>query len=188
MVFSRNVVVEDLTPILKDARAGHTEAQKKILRYFSGYISFCARKFFLSEEDRKDLMQEGRIALFRAIHRFNSERGIFAPYARLVIRRQMNRAAGKIIYVHSAEKVQEPEDIQRLPTLMESRTPELEAIEIERRREMALQVGRNLTALETRVLSLFLQGLSYRQMAQRLRRSEKSVDNALRRIRDKVKV
>lgn len=186
MVFSGKYAVEDLTPILKDARAGRADAQDKLLRRFSGFITFCARRFYLSEADREDLVQEGRIALFRAIRRFSADRGIFGPYARLVIRRQMNRAAEKFIQVRTAEHAREPDDIQRLPTLHETVTPEMKIMETERRRELTSRMGGKLTSLENRVLGLFLQGLSYRQMARALKRPEKSVDNALRRIRAKV--
>jgi len=166
---------------------GEIEAQRKILKYFAAYIRSCARKFFLSEEDRQDLLQEGQIALFRAIQRHRPARGPFAPYARLVIRRHINRAAEKMIHHNAVERPGEiPEDFTSLPGLMETRNPETSVMEKERWKEITAHARKNLTHLESDVLSMFLQGMSYREMARYLKRPTKSVDNALRRIRAKV--
>lgn len=189
MVFSSAVSVEDFGQEVRAARSGDGEAQQKLIRNFSAFIRSCARKFFLSEEDRVDLIQEGRIALFRAIQKHRSHRGPFAPYARLVIRRHVNRAAWKIIQHTAIETARElPHDIADLPVLLENRNPETVAMDEERRREIAMKVKKNLTTLECDVLALFLQGMSYREMARHLKRPAKSVDNALRRIRTKVKI
>lgn len=188
MVFSTPLTVEELNENVQPALAGESEAQRKVFRYFSAFIRSCARKFFLAEEDRQDLLQEGCVALFRAIQRYRPARGPFAPYARLVIRRQINRAAEKMIHRNAVERARDlPEDIGDFPGLMDARNPEMEVMEAERRREIAMRVRRNLTHLESDVLSMFLQGMSYREMARRLKRPAKSVDNALRRIRAKVK-
>ena len=189
MVFSKPFAVEDIDQQIRPARDGETEAQRVLLRHFSIFIRSCASKFFLSEEDRQDLRQEGRIALFRAIERHRPARGPFGPYARLVIRRHINRMAGKMIHCHSVEDGRSfPEDTGDMGVIAETRNPETEAMEEENLREIRTRVGENLTPLESDVLTLFLQGLTYREMARRLRRPAKSVDNALRRIRSKVKI
>ena len=181
-------VVEESDPNLQPALAGDTVAQQELLRRFAVYIRSCARKFFLSAEDRQDLLQEGRIALFHAIQRYSSARGPFAPYARLVIRRRMYRAADKMIRRNSVERVHDyPEEIADPAGLFEARNPENLMMEDERKKEFSRRIQGNLTHLELDVLSMFLQGLSYREMARRLKRPTKSVDNALRRIRSKVK-
>lgn len=188
MVFSTPLSVEELNENVQPALAGDGIAQRKIFRYFTVFIRSCARKFFLAEEDRQDLLQEGQIALFRAVQRYRPTRGPFAPYARLVIRRHVNRAAEKMIHRNAVERARDlPEDICDFPGLMDARNPETEVMEEERRREIAIRVRSNLTHLESDVLSLFLKGMSYREMARRLKRPAKSVDNALRRIRAKVK-
>lgn len=188
MVFSTPVSVDEVALNVRPALDGEIEAQSKILRYFAAFIRACARKFFLSEEDRLDLLQEGQIALFRAIQRYRPDRGPFAPYARLVIRRHINRMAEKMIHHNAVERThQHPDDFGDHPALMETRNPETEVMEVERWKEISLNVKKNLTRLESNVLAMFLQGLSYREMARQIKRSTKSVDNALRRIRTKVK-
>ncbi len=189
MVFSRNVTVEDETNILRLAQVEDAEAQEEILRMFAVFIRACVRKFFLSEADREDLRQEGRIALFRAIRSYRPHRGPFAPFARLVIRRHINRMAEKIIQVRSVENIRDVADVAG-EVLPAAGTHDLEtaALDEERRNEISSRVRSNLTDLEWEVLSLFLDGLSYREMARRLKRPTKSVDNALRRIRAKVGV
>lgn len=189
MVFSRGETVDDMNELLRRAGAADSAAEEEILRGFSVFIRAYARKFFLSEEDRQDLSQEGRIALFRAIRHYRPERGPFAPFARLVIRRHINRMAEKIIQVRAVENVwAAPEDASVTRNILEERNPETAVIEEERRKEISNRVRKHLTNLEWEVLSLFLEGMSYREMARRLRRPAKSVDNALRRIRTKVRV
>lgn len=189
MVFSKPDAVEDIVQHLKPALSGDSAAQQTLIRFFSVYIRSCARKFFLSDEDRQDLRQEGRIALFRAMECHRPSRGPFAPYARLVIRRHINRAAGKVIHRNAIERVRDlPDSLDEMPALAETRNPEIDAMEKERLREIAARVRKSLTGLESDVFSMFLQGLTYREMARNLKKPAKSVDNALRRIRAKVKV
>lgn len=189
MVFSKPDPVEDAQFDLAGALAGESSAQQEILRFFAAYIRSCSRKFFLSEEDRRDLVQEGRIALFHAIHRYRSARGPFNPYARLVIRRRIYRAAGKMIQRNSLERAQDvPEELLTVISSRDAGTLETEIMDEERRREIAGRMKKNLTPLESDVLNLFLQGMSYHEMSRRLKRPAKSVDNALSRIRSKVKI
>lgn len=180
---------EDITRILRPALAGEGDAQKKLLGCFTLYIRSCTSKFFLSVEDREDLNQEGRIALFKAIRRYRSRRGPFMPFARLVIRRHINRAAEKMIHRNALERVHtDPDDIEINLGLVEVDNPETEVLAEESRREIESRLERELTPLESEVIHLFLQGMSYKDMARRLNRPAKSVDNALRRIRSKIKV
>lgn len=187
MVFSTFGSVEAVDSVLRSALAGQIESQENLIRQFAVYTRSCARKFFLSDADRQDLLQEGRIALFRACRRYRPARGPFAPYARLVIRRHMNRAASKMIQRNAVECAHDFPESLGSPDLRDARSPENLVMEDESRREFARNMSKNLTHLESDVLSLFLQGMSYREMARRLKRPAKSVDNALRRIRAKVK-
>ncbi len=190
MVYSSAITVADLNDLLRPARAGESEAQQKLLRHFTAFIRFCANRFYLTEEDRRDLVQEGRIALFRAMDRYRRRRGPFPPFACLVIRRHINRAAGKIIQRNFVERPADiAEDIRGSAAASpDSLAPEIKVMERERWMEIASSVRKNLTALEIDVLNLFLQGLTYREMSRQLKRPSKSVDNALRRIRSKVKL
>lgn len=173
---------------VRPALEGESEAQRKLLRYFAVYIRSCARKFFLAEEDRQDLQQEGQIALFRAIERYREARGPFGPYARLVIRRHINRAAEKMIHRNAVERARDlSEDIGEMTNFRQIGDPETEVMERERFRELETQMRNKLTDLESGVLAMFLQGHTYREIGRRLKKPTKSIDNALRRIRVKIK-
>jgi len=47
---------------------------------------------------------------------------------------------------------------------------------------------KDMTKLEYTVFFMFLEGKSYKDIADDLNRSEKSIDNALRRAKEKVRV
>ena len=60
-------------------------------------------------------------------------------------------------------------------------------IEKEQLEGLNMRLNRELTSYEREVLDLFLEGLPYQEIADRLGKDKKSIDNALKRIRNKLK-
>ncbi len=70
----------------------------------------------------------------------------------------------------------------------ENANPEQLVIEREDSRAIKEKLRNDLSRFERQVVQLYLQGLSYRQIAQQLGKEPKSIDNALQRIRGKIKM
>lgn len=168
------------------AQAGDAQAEEDLLLRHRQKVRLCERPLFLLGGDSEDLIQEGMLGLLRAIRGYDPERGSsFAAFAELCIRSAMLTAIRKAAAKrHSALNESLP-----LECLLETDDPAGDPERIlllrEATRERMERLRERLSPLEAQVHSLYLEGLSCAEIAQRLGRGEKSVDNAIQRIRRK---
>ena len=151
-----------------------------------------ARARFLIGGDTDDLIQEGMIGLFKAIRDYRDDReASFRTFAGLCIDRQMaNAIEGSTRQKHqmlntavSLNKDQE-ENEKHLGWAV---SPEELLIDRENMEAMMEEITRSLSTMENKVLALYLAGNSYAAIAGSLGKTPKSVENALRRIRTKIR-
>ena len=71
--------------------------------------------------------------------------------------------------------------------LGQSQSPEQLVIEKEVWEDFKQRLNGRLSKMENKVLAFYLEGKNYIQIAQLMKKSPKSIDNALQRIRQKVK-
>ena len=140
----------------------------------------------MSKEDIEDLGQEELIAFYRAVINFDREQNDveFGLYAKICITNSMisyKRAAAK----KSNESLIGDEEINSISD------PDGEVSEFFQRRESARELGeqieKTLSAYENEVWSYYVNGYSSREIAAKLSANEKSIDNAIFRIRRKLK-
>lgn len=161
-----------------------------------------AATMFILGSDREDLIQEGMIGLFKAIRDYDAGRDAsFYTFADLCISRQMYKAveAGnrkKHAPLNSYISIYEDEDqagdhgevAGLLDILSESgKSPEDLLIDKEQAASLEKKIYESLSDLERQVFNLRLTGMDYSQIAKILGRDEKSTDNALSRIKSKVR-
>lgn len=164
--------------LVQQARSGDTAAEETLVRQYTRFAENCARAFYLQGGDSDDLTQEGMLGLMSAIRSYEPHRGAsFKTFALLCIRRRIYSALRK--YSNRAEGTDEPETANDIPA------PEDEYITREHNRELLDGLASNMSGLEKQILSLYLDGLSYGEIADRIGKSAKSVDNAIQRIRRK---
>lgn len=181
--------------LLQAARTGEREASDLLVRRYFRLVKRCARPYFLAGADSDDLIQEGMLGLLKAVQEFEPARGVpFHQFARVCISRAIISAvrsslASKHSVLNDAIPLEKPlfEDIaQSSPQETgPAADPEALVIGMEAREELLSQLVRLLSDFEGKVLSLFLDGYSYEEMAAKLGRPVKSVDNAVQRIRRK---
>ena len=138
------------------------------------------------------------IGLFKAIRDFESDKGAaFSTFATLCVRRQIKTAINNSnrkkhiplntyisIYAENDEYGYELED--NLESERENSNQEKMILAKEQSRALNELIENRLSSFEKKVLKHYLEGLSYQEIAQRLDKTEKSVDNALQRIRRKL--
>ena len=182
------------------------DGDEKIIDYIVEKYKEPVRKkaatMFILGADREDLIQEGMIGLFKAIRDYDAGRDAsFFTFADLCISRQMYKAveAGnrkKHAPLNSYISIYEDEDPANdrgevsgfLEILSESgRSPEDLLIDREQAASLEKKIYESLSELERQVFNLRLTGMDYSQIAKVLGRDEKSTDNALSRIKSKVK-
>ena len=170
---------------------GNPEAEETLIRRYGRIIRSLARPFFLTGGDGEDLIQEGMLGLLNAIRRYDpKEETTFKSFAVLCIRRRLisaiRKAAGtKNVSLDdclSLESSLFDENQSRNDNL---RGPEELLIDREEAQKRYQNLLLLLSAYEQSVLRCFLRGMSYREIAEITKHSEKAVDNAVQRIRRK---
>ena len=156
-----------------------------ILR-FTKLIFIKAAVYSASESDRDDLCQEGLMALLKAIMSFDTSRNAkFATFAEVCIVNRMRSVRSRQSKVPAV-----CEDIDDLndEVFSESETPESIYMNKEFFSELWHAVDSELSATERQVFDSVIRGASYKETAERLGISEKSVDNAMQRARRKIRL
>ena len=189
MLLNETVSDEELQKL---AAGGNDEAVELLIRRYDRIILSLARPFFLNGGDRKDLLQEGMLGLLNAIRHYDpGEKASFRTFAVLCIRRRLYSAlrssGGSSISLDECLSL-ESSLFDESPSRNDSlRSPEDELIDREEARKRYESLVGCLSPLERSVLRCFLRGMSYREIAEYTHKSEKTVDNAIQRIRRKFK-
>ena len=147
-------------------------------REYSRLVTRCVRRMYLRGAEYDDLYQEGMIALLKAMREFDPERSDnFEAFASVCI---SNR-----LYDYFRRK--NPADGQIEDSFTVSPDPETEVLANESAKEIYTSLYRLLSVFEASVLGPYLEGFTVAEIAAELGRSPKSVDNAVRRIRAKLR-
>lgn len=187
--------------LIEQIRAESSEAMEALLTRYKDFVRSRTHSYFLIGADRDDIIQEGMIGLYKAILGYNENReSSFKSFADICIRRQIITAVKNSTRLKhyplnssvSLNKTVQEEGDDRETSLMDLLTttsivnPEDIYIGKENRRQIEDEIIQRLSPLEQQVLSLYLSGLDYHQIADILDKPSKSIDNALQRIRHKV--
>lgn len=179
------------------------DGEKRIIDYilekYKNLVRKKAQSMYILGADNDDLIQEGMIGLFKAVRDYDSGRDAsFYTFADLCISRQMYtavRASGRQkhmplnSYVSLYASGNEEEDIELVNAIASKEVQNPEELFIDRENMKSIEnvIEEQLSSLEKDVLDLHLTGMSYTEIAKVLNRDEKSTDNALQRIRGKLR-
>ncbi len=183
------------------AKQGSVEAYDQIIRRYHGFVRLKASSYFLAGGDADDLIQEGLVGLYKAVRDYRTDReSSFRNFAELCITRQIitavktatrNKHVPLNQYVSfSSTPAHSGGDGE--PTLDEVlpgpsvNDPVNQVISSEELTALVACLSTVLSDLESRTLSLYLDGRSYEEIGGRLDCDTKTVDNALQRVKRKV--
>lgn len=167
------------------------DAMEELISRHSRLVRALARPLFLAGGDHEDLVQEGMIGLLHAVRSYSASSGTpFQAYALVCIRNKMisavrAAAASKHAPLNESIPFQSFSFDLTVPVSMMN-DPEADMISREGADEFLDALRLRLSASEKTVLDLYLEGLSYSEIADRIRKSPKAVDNAVQRIRKKA--
>lgn len=184
-------------------RDGEEEITDYIIDKYKNLVRKKAKSMFILGADKDDLIQEGMIGLFKAIRDYDAGRDAsFLTFADLCVSRQMYtavQASGRekhaplnsyiSLYADISEKNDGKEQGNLLQVLMakEESNPEKLVIDKENLETIEAMIEKELSSFEKQVLDLYVTGMSYAQIAKVLGRDVKSTDNALQRLKAKMK-
>ena len=178
--------------LVRLAQSGDNDAMEQLCAEYKDTVRMLARPYFLIGADRDDLIQEGMIGLYKAIRDYREDHNSsFASFAELCITRQILSAISasrrqKHQPLNSFVSLSEPVSEQEL-RLVDEETPEEIMISRENVIGMHERIKERLSKFEYQVLELYLKGYDYTQIAEKLGKQPKAIDNALQRIRSKVR-
>lgn len=180
-------------------RQKDASAQDFMLEKYKPLVKAKSRIYFLVGADNEDIIQEGMIGLYKAVRDFNPDRhASFRSFAELCINRQLITAVKASTrqkhqplnnYISLNKTIYDEESQETFMDnlkAMESDNPEVMMLGREAREGIEEHLEKSLSRFESVVLALYLDKKSYAEISEITRKSEKSVDNALQRIKKKL--
>ena len=169
-------------------------AEEELVQRYVREVRMCSRPYFLIGGDNEDLIQEGMIGLLSAVREYEPDKGAsFRTFAQACIHNRIRSA------VRSAQRRKNAplndgvpldevlsDGSQALGAHFYQRSPEEQVLARETEKEFISTYSRCLSKLEAEILRLYLDGLSYGEIAASTGRDVKAVDNAVQRIRHKL--
>ena len=184
-------------------RQGENPITDYIMDKYKNLVRKKAKSMYILGADNDDLIQEGMIGLFKAVRDYDAGRDAsFYTFADLCISRQMYnavQASGRekhaplnsyiSLYTNMTEAESEGNSTSLLNVLISEveNNPEELIIDKENVADIEAIIEKELSAFEKQVLDLYITGMSYSQIAKVLGRDDKSTDNALQRLKAKLK-
>ena len=185
--------------VVEMSHQGEPLAEDYLLDKYQNFVRAKARSYFLIGADHEDIVQEGMIGLYKAIRDYRPEKlSSFRAFAELCITRQIITAIKtatrqKHIPLNSYISLNKPlydeeSDRTLMDVIMEGKVSNPEEIIINREdlTNINEKIKEVLSGLEQEVLSAYLDGKSYQEIAESLGRHVKSIDNALQRVKRKL--
>ena len=190
---------EELLIRLRDGEQGITDY---IMNKYKNLVRSKAKSMYILGADSEDLIQEGMIGLFKAIRDYDSGRDAsFFTFADLCVSRQMYTAVqasrrqkhiplNNYVSLYGNVTVNRDGEEEALVNVLSDASdlnPEALVIDRENVDRLEMLIERELSSFEKQVLDLYLTGMGYQQIAKVLGRDDKSTDNALQRIKTKLR-
>ena len=181
------MIIDELE-LISQAKAGNTLAANDICAMYKNMVASIARKYYLIGGDTEDLIQEGMKGLYNAVLSFDKDKNDnFKAYAYTLILREIISA----IRHNNTDKAKsnndmlfyDDEDGYQVP--LDGLNPLDELLQNEKVEEILQSIYSHLSPMEVKVLNLYLEGYNYHDIAHFLGKPDKSIDNALNRIKTK---
>lgn len=179
--------------LVRAYRTGDASALNELMARCQPMISGIARQYFLPDGDIDDLLQEGRIGLFKAVEKYDGTRDTkFSTFAYMCIQNEIRHAVQRSNALYNAllteadSLTNEDGETMELPDGADN-NPEHLVVSDERARETYAAIKKSLSAFEREVLDLYMDGARYREIAENMGMEPKVIDNALQRIRRKAR-
>jgi len=186
--------------LIEQLRDGENAVMDYIMDKYKFLVRSKAQAMYILGADTEDLIQEGMIGLFKAVRDYDCGRDAsFYTFADLCVSRQMYTAvqasrrkkhAPLNTYVSlygERKEMEEGTALQEILSTGQGSDPESLFLDKERMEYLEGEIQRELSTFEKQVLDLYLTGMTYSQIAKVLGKEEKSTDNALQRVKSKMK-
>ncbi len=176
------------------AQEKNENAIEELFNRYKYIASSIAHSYFLNGGDSEDLLQEGLFAVFKAISSFNAKAN-FKTYVYTCVKNRIfsvikssNRYKNQPLNNYlSISGGLDGEEIDKSKVVLDSNfSPEETYINLEAENELKTKISQILSDYEYKILINYLKGYSYSELGKMFSKKEKSIDNAIQRIRKKI--
>lgn len=181
--------------VIKEAQQGNEEALNLILEEYKKLVLSNVKNYFIIGAEQEDLIQEGMIGLLKAVRNYDKDKkASFKTFATVCIRTQLitvirtstaqknlilNEAVGNGIENESGVERQHKVELNM------KYNPEIIFFCKEKIKEFSRFVKENFSPFEIVVFNFMIKGFSYKEIAEKLEKKPKTIDNAFQRIKKK---
>lgn len=185
--------------IINRIRNGCEWGIEHLIEKYKPVVRAKSRSYFLVGADREDIVQEGMIGLFKAIRDYREDKSIpFRTFAEMCITRQIITAIKTATrqkhiplnsYISLNKRLfDEDSDKMLIEMLQEVSVTDPEELFISKEDYSVIEnkMLELLSPFEKQVLTMYLSGIAYQEIARQLNKPVKSIDNALQRLKKKI--
>ncbi|MCL2176879.1 MAG: sigma-70 family RNA polymerase sigma factor [Firmicutes bacterium] len=185
------------------ANEGNADAKEVLIVRYKPIVAVIASNYYLVGGDSDDLISGGLIGLIKAIKYYKpqdvSEFNSFKNFAKICISRQIystirayssgkHEALNDSVSLFHFVKGEDGEGLQLWEVVASTDlTPEQALVENDRINIFLEKVAKTLSLQEKQVFDLMLEGYTYKDIAQKLSKTPKVIDNTIQRIRNKLR-
>lgn len=180
------------------AKSGDEDAYNHIIARYRNFVYAKAKSYYIKGAEQDDLVQEGMIGLYKAVRDFKPDISSFAAFAKVCVLRQILTAVrssarnkhmplNSYVSLNGTDKDDACKDcIFDLADDDNVQNPESILIDRENLFGISCKINQILSEMELEVLALYIYGMTYQQIAGKIGKDPKAVDNAIQRIRKKI--
>lgn len=186
---------EELIDLIREDK--NSPALDVMISKYKGYINSLLAKYHVKENDFPEFFADASIGLYSAIAHFDFKRGVpFEPYAKLCVKRAVFNSLKKYLRAKNSdlteclyiEELSENFPKKALELYCEYGDPQSMYLQKEELGEFFRKAEGMLTPFEWKVFTLYIENMSYAQIAGKTGHNIKSISNAVYRIRNKLSV
>lgn len=184
--------------LVMQAQQGNRNAAEVLVGGYFGFVCNHVKAYYLAGADHDDVVQEGLIGLYNAIRSYNPKKhASFRTFAAICVSRRVISAVRCYSrrkheplnsYISLNKETDDTAEMSLFQTYPDEQCSDPEAIVINREKMVGMEctINSTLSRFEYKVFLCYRDGLSYRQISKIVNCNEKSVDNAVQRIRKKL--
>lgn len=173
--------------LISKIRGGDEAAMEEIILKYKSMVEAIAMKYIYSPLEKDDLVQEGTIGLLAAINSYTYNKGTqFKTYANICINNAVQNAIKK---VSRLKDIPQENTVSLDDDYLEycaALSAEDEYLAQESVSSLSEALYEKLSKFENEVIKLHMTGCSYAEIARKLDKNPKAIDNAIQRIRKKL--
>lgn len=178
--------------LIKEAQNGNKKAMEDVILRYRSLVGSVASGYYGVGFDADDIIQEGMIGLYNAVLDYKSDKASFLAFARVCISRRIvsllkASSRKKNQPLNTSISLSHIENVELLSELSKNtHNPETKIIDDEALKLQKEKIKKLLSDFEMQVFELYTKDIPYKEIAKILGKGEKTIDNAVQRIRKKL--